>query len=86
MSYDLTVPVYWQVDAGSYGTTKSWAGFAIEPCNLIKTSTGKSLLYLEVWVSVMLDCAAGLLNSMCDRLTACHLGHCCLGMRPSTRV
>jgi hypothetical protein len=47
LSFNYTVPVYWHIQAGHYGTTKGWAGFTLEQCNLIKTSTAKSLLYME---------------------------------------
>eukprot|EP01134_Creolimax_fragrantissima_P003743 CFRG3743T1 len=41
------VPMYWRIDNGQYGTTEAWSGFLLEQCGLLRTSTGKSILYME---------------------------------------
>eukprot|EP00123_Amoebidium_parasiticum_P017130 comp23720_c0_seq1/m.40847 comp23720_c0_seq1/g.40847 ORF comp23720_c0_seq1/g.40847 comp23720_c0_seq1/m.40847 type:complete len:618 (-) comp23720_c0_seq1:401-2254(-) len=41
------LPVYWRVMSGRYGTTRAWSRFTLEKCNLIKTTNGRALLYLE---------------------------------------
>ncbi|KNC74022.1 hypothetical protein SARC_13420, partial [Sphaeroforma arctica JP610] len=33
-------PLFWSVNQGQYGTTQAWSGFLIEPCSLLRTSTG----------------------------------------------
>eukprot|EP00949_MAST-11_sp_MAST-11-sp1_P002877 g2877.t1 len=46
-SHNGRVPVFWKVRRGFYGYRFSWKGFPIDSSSFIRSSTGRSILYIE---------------------------------------
>jgi hypothetical protein len=54
-SYNGLVPVYWAVKRGYYGYKYSWRSFPVDERSLLKSTTGRRVLYFEADATISED-------------------------------